>query len=271
VLGGSIANDVFRGTASITEGDTIFTGGGSDLVMLTSGRIASTRIELFAANSTSDLVQPLPGHAQTAVAGSVVNILDVPQLGWWGQATGQRGGAASNESTNLGFGVGTSNSITTIYNFDVGALGDPGDSIDLSLSAYSTLLRDLTPGDGGPRLGDSILSNAVQLGGTITTTNANVIVIDGVHTFANAAALATALANAETALQFASAQTNAFNHYLVAYQDKNGYTRIADMSIQSDTAFSATNQGDTLAVSDLVRIGSVQIHDLNASNIQFVL
>jgi hypothetical protein len=271
VLGGSIGNDIFLGTASTTEGDTIFTGGGGDMMVLAANRIASTRIELFAANSTSDVVQPLPGQAQNAIAGSVVSILDVPQLGWWGQATGQRGGAASNVFTNLGFGTGTSQDVTTIHNFDIGAAGDPGDSIDVSLSAYSLLLRDLTPGDGGPQLGDAILSNIVQLGGTISTTNADVIVMDGSQTFANAAALASALANATTALRFASAQTNEFNHYLIAYQDTGGYTRIADMNIHSDTAFSATNQGDTLALSDLVRIGSVQVGDLTASNIQFVL
>jgi hypothetical protein len=271
VLGGSIGNDIFVGTSSKIEGDTIFTGGGGDMMVLSTDRIASTRIELFAGNSTSDRVQPLPGSSQTAIFGSVVSIDDVPQLGWWGQATGQRGGAVSNVFTNLGFGTGTSQDVTTIHNFDVGATNDPGDSIDFSLSAYSNLLRDMTSSDGGPRLGNAILSNTVSLGGTITVGNANVIVMDSSQTFSSAADLSAQLASSATAIRFASAQTNQFNHYLIAYQDTGGYTRIADMNIHSDSAFSATNQGDTLALSDLVRIGSVQVADLTASNIQFVL
>ena len=271
VLGGSMGNDIFLGTSSTTEGDTIFTGGGFDMMVLSPNRIASTRIELFAANSTSDHIQPLPGTPQTAIAGSVVSIDDVPQLGWWGQATGQRGGPVSNTFTNLGFGTGTSLDFTTIHNFDVGGIGNPGDSIDLSLSAYSHLLRDVTSGNGGPQLGDAIFSNAVMLGGTITVSDANVIVMDGSQTFANAADLASSLAAANTAIHFATQQTNLYNHYLIAYQDTGGYTRIADMNIHSDTAFSATNGGDTLALSDLVRIGETNIDLLNPANIQFVL
>lgn len=271
VLGGSIGNDIFVGTSSKIEGDTIYTGGGGDMMVLGTDRIASTRIEFFAGNSTSNLIPTLPGSAQTAVAGSVVSSDDTPQLGWWGQATGQRGGAVSNVFTNLGFGTGTSQDVTTIHNFDIGGVGDPGDSIDFSLSAYSSLLRDLTPGDGGPALGDAILSNAVLLGGNLTVSNADVIVMDGSQTFANAAELSAALASSSTALHFSNMQTNVFNHYLIAYQDTGGYTRIADMNIHSDTAFSSTNQGDTLALSDIVRIGSVGVSDLTASNIQFVL
>jgi hypothetical protein len=271
VLGGSIGNDIFVGTSSKIEGDTIYTGGGGDMMVLGADRIASTRIEFFAGNSTSNLIPTLPGSAQTAVAGSVVSSDDTPQLGWWGQATGQRGGAVSNVFTNLGFGTGTSQDVTTIHNFDIGGVGDPGDSIDFSLSSYSHLLRDLTPGDGGPALGDAILSNAVLLGGDLTVNNADVIVMDGSQTFANAAELSAALASSSTALHFSNMQTNVFNHYLIAYQDTGGYTRIADMNIHSDTAFSSTNQGDTLALSDIVRIGSVGVSDLTASNIQFVL
>lgn len=240
-------------------------------MVLATDRIASTRIELFAGDSTSDRVQPLPGSPQTAIFGSVVNIDDVPQLGWWAQATGQRGGAVSNVFTNLGFGTGTSQDATTIHNFNVGTALLAGDSIDVSLSAYSNLLRDLSPSDGGPRLGNAILSNAVMLGGTVTVSNADVIVMDGSQTFASAAELASALANSTTDIHYANAQTNQLNHYLIAYQDTSGYTRIVDMNIHSDSAFSATNQGDTLALSDLVRIGSTQVADLTATNIQFVL
>lgn len=271
VLGGSIGNDIFVGTSSTIEGDTIYTGGGGDMMVLSTNRIASTRIELFAGNSTSNLVQPLPGQAQTAIAGSVVSLDDTPQLGWWGQATGQRGGPVSNSFTNLGFGTGTSLDVTTIHNFDVGSTGNPGDSIDVSLSAFSHLLRDVTPGNGEPKLGSAIFSNTIRLGGTITVSDADVIIMDKSQTFANAADLAASLAKANTAIHFSNSQTQQFNHYLIAYQDTGGYTRIADMNIHSTAAYTATNQGQTLALSDLVRIGEINVDQLTQSNIQFVL
>ena len=50
VLGGSIGNDEITGTESTTAVDTIFTGGGADLITLAAGGSGRSRVELFAAN-----------------------------------------------------------------------------------------------------------------------------------------------------------------------------------------------------------------------------
>jgi hypothetical protein len=270
VLGGSIGNDLFNGTENVFAADTIYTGGGADKIDLADNREVGTRIELFAGNSTSQLTGVLPGQSQTAVLGSIVSADDVPQLGWWGQATGQRGGAVSDESTNGGFGTGTSLSLTNVVNFITGAAGAEIDSLDFSLKAFSYLLRDTNPG-AGPILGDAIFSNVLRLGGTVTVNDANVLIMSGEARFDNAAELSFFLSQNATAINFGATQTDDFNHYLIAYEDTSGFVRIADMSIQSDTNFTRTNQGDTLAISDMVRLVGVSIDDLQAGNVQFVL
>lgn len=270
VLGGSIGNDQFIGTDSQYLGDTIYTGGGADKIDLAADRLVGTRIELFAANSTSDLAGVRPGDVQTAVLGSIVNADDIPQLGWWGQATGKRGGAVSDVYTNAGFGTGNSLDLTNVVNFITGTETAEIDRVDISLKAFSHLLRDTTPG-AGPTLGDAIFSNALTLGGTVTVSNANVLIMSGEQQFDSAAQLAGYLSQTGNAISFGTLQTENLNHYLIAYEDKSGFVRIADLNIQSDTDFLRTNQGDTLAISDMVRLVGVTIDDLQAGNIQFVL
>lgn len=270
VLGGSIGNDVFNGTESSYASDTIYTGGGADKIDLAEGREVGTRIELFAGNSTSDLIGVLPGGIQTAVRGSIVNAADIPQLGWWGQATGQRGGAVSDVSTNGGFGTGTSLDMTNVVNFITGAPDNEIDSVDFSLSAFSNLLRDRNQQNGGPYLGNAIFSNALHLGGTITVRDANVLIMSSSQRFDNAAELSLYLSKSATAINFGQLQTDDLNHYLIAYEDTSGFVRIADMNIQSDTNYSRTNQGDTLSLSDMVRLVGVSIDELQSGNVQFV-
>ncbi len=270
VLGGSIGNDTFIGTQSPTQVDTIYTGGGADTIYLSAGRVAPTRIELYAGNNTGNATAMTPGSVEPAVARSIVDANDIPQLGWWGQATGKIGGPVSNASTNLGFGAGTSADITTVTNFTVAAGGSAGDSIDFSLSAFSGLLRSTTPGTA-PALGNAVFSNPVALGGTVTVSGADVIVLNGTQTFSGAAELASVLVRGPTAIGFATAQTNAVNHYLVAYQDREGDVRIADLDIHNNVAFTNTSQVQTLAVSDMVELVGVTLTSLAQTNIQFVI
>lgn len=272
VLGGSIGNDVFIGTQNAGASDTIYTGGGADKIDLAAGRLAGTRIEVFASNTTSDLAPAIPGQAQKAILGSIVDAHDVPQLGWWAQGTGQRGGAASNIYTNKGFGTGTSLDLTEVMNFTPRGIGNTTiDTIDFSQRAFSQLLRDVNPLDGGPQLGNAIFSNALKLGGTVTVGNANVLVMSAEQQFDGAAQLAGFLAMQGSAINFGRLQTEDFNHYLVAYEDKTGSVRIADLNIQSRNDFTWTNQGDTLAMSDMIRLAGVHLQDLQNGNIQFVL
>ena len=95
--------------------------------------------------------------------------------------------------------------------------------------------------------------------------------MSGEQRFDSAAQLAGYLSQTGNAISFGALQTDNLNHYLIAYEDRSGFVRIADLNIQSDTDFLLTNQGDTLAMSDMVRLVGVSIEDLQAGNIQFVL
>jgi len=269
LLGGSIGNDTFVGSASLVKADTIYTDGGADTILFVANRVDSSRVELFAGNGTNNVLPTAPGSSQTAVIGSVVDTSDIPQLGWWGQATGQFGGAVSNTSTNLGIGAGTSGDMSSVQNFNVGVGAALGDSIDVSLKAFSGFLQNAT-NNAGASLGSAVLSNVLSLGGTVTVGGADVLVMSGNQTFANAAALATALKQNATAIHFSAAQTNLVNHYLIAYQDSLGNTRIADLDIHSATPFTSTSAGQTLAISDMVQLTGVSVATLHSSNIQFV-
>lgn len=268
VLGGSIGNDTITGTQSQVHADTIYTGGGADTVFLVAGHTARTRIELFAANSLDSASDLTAGSPVSPIVASIVDANDIPQLGWWGQATGQLGGPVSDADTNAGIGTGTSQDMTTIVNFVAGTTSTPGDMVDISLDAFSDLVR---AADGGnPRPGAAIFSNVVAPGGTIFGGNATVIRIDKPGGFVDAAELAAdLLANPIT---FAGPQTAAFNHYLVAYQDTGGNVRIADMSIQRGTGpvFVDTAGGATLAISDMAKLDGVSLSSLQPSNINLL-
>ena len=268
VLGGSIGNDTFIGTQNGAQAGTFYTGGGTDTITLVTGHTATNRIELFAGNATNIAAALTPGSVVASVAGSIVNAYDVPQLGWWGQATGQAGGPVSNATTNAGYGTGTSKDMTTVANFVTGASNTPVDTVDISLRSFSGLLRD---SDGtAPTLGTAIFSNVVNPGGTITVANATVLLIDRPGGFANAAAVAAALL--ERPITFAGAQTAAFNHYIIAYQDLSGSVRIADMDIRLGASidFTTTANGQTLSISDMVKLTGVSLASLQAGNVTFL-
>jgi hypothetical protein len=267
VLGGSIGNDIFVGTRNGGMSDTIYTGGGADEVFLLAGRGPSTRIELYAGNNTANPLPVTPGGVEPSVLGSIVNASDVPQLGWWGQATGQLGGPVSNVTTNLGFGTGTSADMTIVRNF---APTNFGDSIDLSLSAFSGLLRSATPGSA-PTLGNAVFSNPLGPDGVVIVGSADVLVLSSIQTFSGAAAVADALIRGPTEINFGVAQTSAINHYVIAYQDTGGNTRIADLDIHNNGAFTGTSQVQTLAVSDMVQLVGVSLASLAEANIKFVI
>jgi hypothetical protein len=142
-----------------------------------------------------------------------------------------------------------------------------GDSIDLSISAFSNLLRSVNP-LVGPTQGEAVFSNLLQAGGTVTTANADVLVFG--QAYADAAALAEALANPSTGITFGTVQTNAINHYVVAYQDTLGNVRLADLDIHNATPFTSTASTATLAVSDMVQLIGIPLSQLQTPNIQFV-
>jgi autotransporter passenger strand-loop-strand repeat protein len=267
LLGGSIGNDTFSGTQSASQSDTFFTGGGADTIALAASHSGHDRIELYAGNGLNIAGNLIAGGVVASVYGSIVNAADIPQLGWWGQATGQVGGPVSNASTNAGVGTGTSRDMSTVTNFMTGSHSAAVDTIDISLGAFSNLLRNLGTGST-PGLGSAVFSNLVHLGGTVTVANANVLLIDSATGFANAAAVAAALRT--TPITFAGTQTGALNHYIIAYQDLEGDVRIADMDIHASGAFTTTAGGQTLSVSDMLHLSDVSLSSLQPGNITFL-
>ena len=233
MLGGSIGNDTFVGTLSLAAPDTIFTGGGADTITLATSHTASDRIELYAANGLNDIANLSAGGVAPSVSGSIVDANDVPQLGWWGQATAKSGGPVSDASTNAGSGTGTSADMSTVVNFA------PTDTIDISVEAFGDLLRSFGR-DPQPLFGKAIFSNLVSAGGTVTVDDADVLLLNSTSGYANAAAVASALL--ADPITFANAQSGTYNHYIVAYQDLDGDVRIADMDIHlgSGSSFDTT-------------------------------
>ena len=271
VLGGSAGNDTFLGVQNAGLADSIYTGGGADDITLYQGRTVGTHIALYASNMTSNVAQAIAGATMPSIEGSVVNAQDVPQLGWWGQGTGQLGGPTSDVHTNAGRGTGTSDSMTNVYHFSPGTDLAEIDRLDFSLRAFSDLLRDTNPG-AGPGLGQATLSNSLTPGGIVTVADANVLVFSSSQTYADAAELASVLADSSTDITFNALQTDTLNHYLVAYQDTTGSTRIADLNIQSETDFLNTSSGldKTVSMSDMVRLVDVTVDQLHDGNIHFV-
>ena len=262
VLGGSIGNDTITG--SLTQVDTIFTGGGADTITLSTTTTGQDRVELFAANGSGNAAALNAGAPVNAVAGSIVDANNIPQLGWWGQATAQFGGPASTAATNAGFGTGTSFDMSTVTNFSASV-----DTIDIALNSFSNLLRGFGVADA-PSLGSAVFSNVVAPGGTVTVADANVLLIGSPLGFANAAAVAAELA--ANPITFAAAQTEQFNHYIIAYQDLDGDVRLADMDIQlgASPSFITTNEGATLAISDMAQLEGVSLDEFTPSNITFL-
>lgn len=268
VLGGSIGNDTITGNQGMALADTIFTGGGADTIILSAGGTVQDRVELFAANGSANAMALSPGAPVQSVVGSIVDASNIPQLGWWGQATAQLGGPVSNAATNAGFGTGTSLDMSTVANFTTGTSAAPVDTVDIALNAFSGLLRGLGA-DTSPDPGSAVFSNLVAPGGTVTVADANVLLIDSPLGFANAASVAAALA--ANPITFAAAQTAEFNHYIVAYQDLGGDVRIADMNIASGgTPFTTTAGGTTLAISDMAELQGVSLAALQPANITFL-
>ena len=161
--------------------------------------------------------------------------------------------------------------MSQVFNFETGTDLAELDRFDISLSAFSDLLRDANPG-AGPNLGAAIFSNTLSSGDTISVTDADVLVFSNSQIFDDADDLAATLANVATEIRFNVAQTDALNHYLIAYQDSTGNARIADMSIQSGSSFfgTATETGKTLSISDMVQLVGVSVDQLHDGNIHFV-
>jgi hypothetical protein len=206
------------------------------------------------------------GTATTGSVGTVVDGTDHAQLGWWGLATNGTAtvpvGPAAPPALFM-TGGGTSADMSTVSGFAPGAK----DSVNLSISSFSTLLHDA--GAGGAIVAPAVaaFTTALAPGATVPATSSTVLVLG--TAFANAGALATSLSDAGTTIHLATATTAAIEHFIAAYQDLSGNVRIADVDLHGAgvTNFAAGE----VAVSDMVQLTGVSLASLHNTNVHFVV
>lgn len=295
VLGGSIGNDTIVGNTTSTAPDTIYTGGGADTITLAAGHTAADHIGLYAGFDTTSIV---PGGTEIPRDVSITDDADVPQLGWWGQATGATAtGYAGTTYAGLAANTGTSLDQTVVANFVPGNASAPQDVLDFAVSSgsgHGTIWgAGSVNGDGGLSHG---LVNGDLVTTTVGTTSPVLTQINPSNTapaptaagqvfelttgvFANASAVATAL-HSSYQMKFTVGAgglgAHDSEHILVAYQDLSGNAHIADVALTNTAAVAAgatettTDATVTVHASDIVQLTGVALLSLHTGNINFV-
>jgi hypothetical protein len=267
-LAGSAGNDAIRGG---TGGDVIITEGGSDLIFLGAPGGAHDNVDLYTGSTTADVFAPLGFDAAGNYIGNgggiVAGATDTAQGGFWGAAPG-----TTVDLTAEPTGFGTSADMSVVNNFTAGS-GAGFDTLNFSVGSWSFGLTSLGLVNAG---GNAILPSATvvigtQSAGSTVASNVNLIELTD-HTFANAAALATALGDAagggSEPLHLTDGSPNDPNeHLLVAYSDGSN-VRIADVDIA--IGFSPDTAQDTVIASDMVQlVGVASVTSFVASNAHF--
>jgi len=295
VLGGSIGNDTITGTTSLTAPDTIYTGGGADTIRLVTGHTAVDRIGLYAGFDTPGIAG---GGTEVPRFNSITDTADVPQLGWWGQATaGAATGYVGSTYAGLAANTGTSLDQTVVTNFVPGSATAPQDVLDFGTfsgpghgAVWGT---GLTNGNGGISHGlvsgdlvttttgiTSPVLTQINPGNTAPAPTAAGQVFELIAaTFANASAVASAL-HSSYQLKFTvgagGLAAHDSEHTLMAYQDLSGNTHIADVALTNAAAVSSgstemtTDALVTAHASDIVQLTGVALLSLHTGNIHFV-
>lgn len=295
-LGGSIGNDTITGNTSTspTAADTIYTGGGADTITLAAGHTAADHIGFYAGFDTPGIVG---GGTEVPRNASITDGADVPQLGWWGQATGGVAtGYAGTVYAGLAANTGTSLDQTSVSNFAPGPASAPQDVLDFA--AFSGPGHGAVWGAGSVN-GNGGIAHGLVNGDLVTTitgitspvltqinpgntapapTAAGQVFELATGVFANASAVAAAL-HGSYQLKFtvgAALGANDSEHILIAYQDLSGNTHIADVALTNTAAVAAnatettTDATVTVHASDIVQLTGVALLSLHTGNIHFV-
>ncbi len=219
-----------------------------------------------------------PGGFETPRDASITDSGDVPQLGWWGQATGgtatgySAGGA--NYAGLIGNGTGTTADASIINNFNPGV-----DTLAFAASfsganspgGYNGIWNyGAANGLGGTALGlvDGAMATfgggtaatvqTVAAGGTVNAAT-NFIELSGV--FNNIGAVATALESGGYTLNFFGALgVDNSAHMLIAWQDLSGMTHVSDMAIENPGLLpSSTTAGMNIHLSDIAELPNTTV------------
>jgi hypothetical protein len=255
-LFGSLGNDTI--TASKVGGDYIITDGGADTINLN-------------VHTVGDTVE-LAGYVNGDTAGSISSG-DSVQPGFWGAPPSGVPAASTSADQSV------------VTNFTAGS-GAGTDTLQISVRAWLPNLSgyydidSLINGNatslfaGGLSLlyytGAAVI-DAVAPNATLSVT-ANVIELTGA-TFANASAVATALASTYN-LTFGGGGSIAANtdaHMLFLYSDASGNTHMADVDFENGgTAATTTAAVSHIFASDMVQLTGVSVTSLAANNINFI-
>lgn len=275
----TVANVLYGSTGadSVTDGlanDILVTNGGADTITMNVKSAVDT-IDFFAA---------IPGAINAAtggLTGSTLTNADVAQPGFFGTS---QGATTNLPALYINAKTGISTSQATVANFGSGAVDVIQFSLASEKGAADTINNGFVMGDGTTAV-TATNTPSVQLvtsAGTMLLATTNVIEMTAANTFANAAALATALGNGgPLSLTFAGSGVGAGkdSHLLIAYQDASGNAHIADAdfinqssgSITSTSGFGAAASSTGLVISDVVQLTGVPVANINAANIHFVL
>jgi len=280
VLGGSIGNDTFTSNA-VGFADSIYTGGGKDVISLAAGHAVTDHVGLYEGFDTPGI---LPGGIEIPRFQSIVGTGDVPQLGWWGQATGIV--ATGYNATGLTYAglaanTGTNADETTVANFKAGL-----DIVDFAASAGG--LGGAAWAAGGLN-GVGAGTSLGLVTGNLSQVPAGPAVIQQVDAFATTFAAATNLVeltgqtflSPTAVVSYLHDPTHLFNlttglaanqsaHMLVAYQDAATNTHIADLAMIANGGATVFLAAMTLHLSDIVQLTGVQVTDLTATSVHFV-
>jgi hypothetical protein len=282
VLAGSVGNDTFGGGSGT---DLVITDNGGDTVNLAGTHTAAT-VDLFFGNFVGNN-GGFDGTAAgtfanvTGLANSYISANDVANAGTWGVAPAVN--AAGTPTPNAGnltplqlfahngaTNNGTSADMTSVNNFHAGS-----DVVDLSVTSNS----NAGLGNGWVHIGNNTFLNpageATQLAtvpaGQTVPNNTNVVELSGF--FANANAVALALGNNTASgggtYDLRVTTSVAFNdHFLVAYQDTAGSTRLADVDIGPGASHNST--AHAVVASDMVDLVGVPLTSFSAANVHWV-
>jgi hypothetical protein len=260
-LGGSLGNDVI--TASKVGGDHIFTNGGADTIILNVHAVGDT-IQL-----TSN------------TGSSVTDYNDLDQAGFWGvPPSGVGGGIVPAASTSADQSVVTNfNAAVDILQFATAAWGSNASGFEQTTA--TSFDNGLTYGDGHSTVYDlfsfivGYIPPATVLDITVASATlsatANVMEVTGA-TFANAAALATALGSTyQLTFGGTGVAANTDAHMLFIYNDPSGKAHVADVDFENgSTAATTTTAVSKIVASDMVELVGVSEASLTANNIHFV-
>jgi hypothetical protein len=249
VVTGTVIGETLTGGNA--GGDILYPVGGADTINLgSSGH--STETVYWGATYNASSQQVLE---------PITNSAGISQQGFWGNAVGNSGAANSTSadmSMMANFTPGATGDILAFVTTAWGSGGANGAGVELGLVQGD----GTTPAQAGAVLG------AVQAAGVTVSATANVI-LDGITTYANARALASALASAAGHVQFASGGLVAGDsaHMLFAYATGTA-VNVADVEfINASTSSQSDTARLTVLASDLVQLTGVSLASLSAHNI----